>query len=86
MAECLDVMARTLAALARGEALLPLRQVLMLPGGQGAFGAMPAASLLAPRVGIKVITVFPRQPRHGVRLAPGRGAPLRDGARASSSP
>src|SRR5258706_240460 len=36
MAECLGVMEAALAALARGEAQLPLRQVLMLPGGQGA--------------------------------------------------
>ena len=74
MAECLDVMARTLAALARGEALLPLRQVLMLPGGQGAFGAMPAHLSSPPAVGIKVITVFPGN--HGTAYDSHQGAVL----------
>jgi ornithine cyclodeaminase len=74
MAECLDVMARTLAALARGEALLPLRQVLMLPGGQGAFGAMPAQLSSPPAVGIKVITVFPGN--HGTAYDSHQGAVL----------
>jgi ornithine cyclodeaminase len=74
MAECLDVMARTLAALARGEALLPLRQVLMLPGGQGAFGAMPAHLSSPPAIGIKVITVFPGN--HGTEYDSHQGAVL----------
>jgi ornithine cyclodeaminase len=74
MAECLDVMARTLAALARGEALLPLRQVLMLPGGQGAFGAMPAHLSSPPALGIKVITVFPGN--HGTAYDSHQGAVL----------
>jgi ornithine cyclodeaminase len=74
MAECLEVMARTLSALARGEALLPLRQVLMLPGGQGAFGAMPAHLSSPPAVGIKVITVFPGN--HGTDYDSHQGAVL----------
>jgi len=74
MAECLDVMARTLAALGRGEALLPLRQVLMLPGGQGAFGAMPAHLSSPPAIGIKVITVFPGN--HGTAYDSHQGAVL----------
>lgn len=74
LAECLDVMARTLAALARGEALLPLRQVLMLPGGQGAFGAMPAHLSSPPAIGIKVITVFPGN--HGTEYDSHQGAVL----------
>jgi ornithine cyclodeaminase len=74
MAECLGVMQETLAALARGEALLPLRQVLMLPGGQGAFGAMPAHLSSPPAVGIKVITVFPGN--HGTEYDSHQGAVL----------
>ena len=42
MRECIDLMAETLAAVARGEAILPLRQVIMLPAGVGAFASMPA--------------------------------------------
>src|SRR6185503_3147794 len=82
MAECLDVMARTLAALARGEALLPLRQVLMLPGGQGAFGAMPAHLSSPPAVGIKVITVFPGN--HGTEYDSHQGAVLGSGVQAAT--
>ena len=74
MAECLEVMEETLSALARGEALLPLRQVLMLPGGQGAFGAMPAHLSSPPALGIKVITVFPGN--HGTEYDSHQGAVL----------
>ena len=74
MAECLEVMEETLAALARGEALLPLRQVLMLPGGQGAFAAMPAHLSSPAAIGIKVITVFPGN--HGTEFDSHQGAVL----------
>jgi ornithine cyclodeaminase len=57
MAECVDVMADALAATARGDALLPLRQVLRLHGGADAFALMPA--VLGSSIGAKVITVFP---------------------------
>lgn len=57
MAECIDVMADALAATARGEALLPLRQVLKLHSGRDAFAVMPA--VLGHAIGAKVITVFP---------------------------
>jgi ornithine cyclodeaminase/alanine dehydrogenase-like protein (mu-crystallin family) len=73
MAECLEVMERTLAALARGEALLPLRQVLLLPGS-AAFAAMPAHLSSPPAVGIKVITVFPGN--HGTEYDSHQGAVL----------
>lgn len=61
MKECIDVMAEALSALARGDALQPLRQVHWLPDRRGLLGVMPGAlwdgegSVL----GIKVITVFP---------------------------
>ncbi len=38
MAECIEVMASTMAALARGETILPLRQILWLPERIGALG------------------------------------------------
>ncbi|MEP6692475.1 MAG: ornithine cyclodeaminase family protein [Gemmatimonadaceae bacterium] len=56
---CIDVMADALRTLARGEAILPLRTVVMMPGGHNAFAVMPA-HLSSPRVvGAKVITVVP---------------------------
>ena len=74
MAECLGVMEQALGALARGEALLPLRQVLMLPGGVGAFVAMPAHLSEPAAMGLKVISVFPGN--HGTGLDSHQGAVL----------
>lgn len=74
MEGCMEAMAEALATLGRGEALLPLRQVLPLPGGAGLFGVMPAY-LAAPRaVGVKAITVFPGN--HGTELDSHQGAVL----------
>jgi ornithine cyclodeaminase/alanine dehydrogenase-like protein (mu-crystallin family) len=42
MAECVDAVEAALRALARGEAVLPLRQLLWLPGRTGLLGMMPA--------------------------------------------
>jgi ornithine cyclodeaminase/alanine dehydrogenase-like protein (mu-crystallin family) len=57
MATCIDLMADALAAASRGEALLPLRQVLRLPDTSNAFALMPA--MLGSALGAKIITVFP---------------------------
>lgn len=57
MAACIDVMADALATTTRGDALLPLRQVLRLHGGRDAFAVMPA--VLGNAIGAKIITVFP---------------------------
>jgi ornithine cyclodeaminase len=57
MRECIDAMQDALAALARGEAALPLRQIVRLPSG-GFLGSMPAA--VGPRgvFGVKALSVF----------------------------
>ena len=57
MDACIDLMADALGALARGNALLPLRQVLRLAGGTNAFASMPA--VVNNAIGAKIITVFP---------------------------
>ena len=57
MDACIEAMSDALAATTRGDALLPLRQVLRLHGGRDAFGVMPA--VLGSAIGAKVITVFP---------------------------
>lgn len=62
MSACIDLMADALAATARNDAVLPLRQVLMIPGGRDAFGVMPAVLKGADganAIGAKVITIFP---------------------------
>ena len=50
----MDVMANSLAALARGETQLPLRSILWLPEKIGAFGLMPGALLKDKVVGANV--------------------------------
>ncbi|HET6798586.1 MAG TPA: ornithine cyclodeaminase family protein [Gemmatimonadales bacterium] len=74
MSECMDVMADALSTLAQGDALLPLRTVLRLPGGPNAFGAMPAYLGRPGAMGIKVISVFPEN--DGTRFDSHQGAVL----------
>jgi ornithine cyclodeaminase/alanine dehydrogenase-like protein (mu-crystallin family) len=74
MSECMEAMAEVLAGLARGEALLPLRQVFLFPSGRGGFASMPAMLSAAGAVGIKAITVVPGN--HGTGLDSHQGAVL----------
>ncbi len=58
MQECIAVMADALAALARGEAVLPLRPVLMLPERNDGMAMMPAYLGHLNVMGLKVISFF----------------------------
>jgi len=58
MSECIEVMEQALTTLARGEAVLPLRQVIATLDKSGFLAAMP--SILASSMGVKVISVFPK--------------------------
>jgi alanine dehydrogenase len=72
MNECVDVMREALATLARGDAVLPLRNMVRLPDGSGLLGLMPAY-LGSPRVmGLKVVTVMPGN--HGTEYDSHQGA------------
>ena len=62
MPACIDLMAEALATTARGGAVLPLRQMVSLPGGRNLLAVMPAALAGADghlAIGAKVMTVFP---------------------------
>ncbi len=60
MEECLEVMTRVLAALARGEVHQPLRMIVRPPGAAGLMALMPAyAGLPEPAFGLKLVGVFP---------------------------
>jgi ornithine cyclodeaminase/alanine dehydrogenase-like protein (mu-crystallin family) len=72
--ECVDVMARAFAGLARGEATMPLRQILWLPEKTGALGLMPAHLTGLGAVGLKAVTFFPRN--EGTELDSHQGAVL----------
>jgi ornithine cyclodeaminase/alanine dehydrogenase-like protein (mu-crystallin family) len=74
IADCIEVMAGALVALAAGDALQPLRAALRLPGGAGLLGVMPAYLGPIDAPGIKVITVYPGN--HGTELDSHQGAVL----------
>src|SRR6202171_3064892 len=71
MPECIKVMRDALAALARGEALVPLRTVMRVPGGSGFLGLMPGY-IFPPRagqegaLGMKAVSVFPGNAQRGI--------------------
>jgi ornithine cyclodeaminase/alanine dehydrogenase-like protein (mu-crystallin family) len=56
MATCIDVMARALTALTRGEAQNPLRTMMWLPDQHGLLVTMPAS--MGDAMGVKVISVM----------------------------
>ena len=59
MEACIAAMEDVLSSLARGQAIQPLRTILRLPEGKGAFGVMPGQVSKPDSFGLKVITVFP---------------------------
>src|SRR4051812_40170968 len=74
MRECIEVMSRALASVARGEAIMPLRTVFRLPNEKDFFGLMPAFVAAPDSLGAKIITVFPGN--HGTQLDSHQGAVL----------
>jgi ornithine cyclodeaminase/alanine dehydrogenase-like protein (mu-crystallin family) len=70
MRECIQVMRDALTALARGEALVPLRMVMRIPGASGFLGLMP--SYISPgdgrddALGFKAVLVFPANAKRGI--------------------
>jgi ornithine cyclodeaminase len=74
MPRCISAMHDCLAALARGEAVLPLRSIVRLPETPNILGTMPGYLGVGPALGVKVITVFPGN--HGTPLDSHQGAVL----------
>src|SRR5437867_3972724 len=73
MRECIDVMADALAALTRGDAVMPLRGMARVPDQAGLLAWMPSMLPAAGVMGIKVISVFPNE---GTELESHQGAIL----------
>jgi ornithine cyclodeaminase/alanine dehydrogenase-like protein (mu-crystallin family) len=71
---CIDVMASTLATLARGDAVLPLRTVILIPQTTDAFAVMPGFLGAPKTIGAKIITVYPGN--HGTAFDSHQGAVL----------
>src|SRR5438105_15685913 len=82
MRECIKVMREALAALARGEALVPLRTIMRVPGVGGFLGLMPG--YIAPTreeagaLGMKAVSVFPGNAKRGIDTHQG-AVPLFEG-------
>ena len=74
MDECVEVMAQTLATVARGNAILPLRPMIRLPDSPNIFALMPSYLGEPKSVGVKVLTVFPVN--HGTAIDAHQGAVL----------
>jgi ornithine cyclodeaminase/alanine dehydrogenase-like protein (mu-crystallin family) len=74
MDECVEVMARALATVASGNAILPLRPMIRLPDSPNIFALMPAYLGDPKSVGVKVLTVFPVN--HGTPIDAHQGAVL----------
>jgi ornithine cyclodeaminase/alanine dehydrogenase-like protein (mu-crystallin family) len=66
MGECIEVMERALASLARGEFHQPLRNAIWPQGAQGLLGLMPSYSVAPPYFGLKEVCVFPGNPARGL--------------------
>jgi alanine dehydrogenase len=74
MTACIERVAGALADLARGDAALPLRQILWKPDRSGALGLMPGTLPSAGVLGMKAISVFPGN--HGTPLDSHQGVVL----------
>jgi alanine dehydrogenase len=74
MGECIETMSDALKTVARGRAVLPLRQIMWLPDKSGALAAMPSYLEEPASLGIKVITVF--QKNLGTKYDSHQGAVL----------
>lgn len=59
MPACIDVMQDAFAALARGEATMPLRTFMWMPDKSGLLASMPSHLTGLNAIGLKAITVFP---------------------------
>jgi len=60
MPECIELMQRTMIGVAEGRTVLPLRSVLMMPGGRGLMGNMPGYLADPECFGVKLVSIMPR--------------------------
>jgi len=59
MSECIELMQRTMIAVSEGRAVLPLRSVLVMPGGRGMMGNMPGFLAEPECFGVKLVSLMP---------------------------
>jgi ornithine cyclodeaminase/alanine dehydrogenase-like protein (mu-crystallin family) len=70
MAECIELMHRTMVAVSTGRVVLPLRSVLVMPGERGMLGNMPGYLAEPECFGVKLVSLNPRNepPDHSSHL------------------
>jgi ornithine cyclodeaminase/alanine dehydrogenase-like protein (mu-crystallin family) len=60
MAECIDLMQRTMIAVSEGRVVLPLRSIMTMPGDRGMMGQMPGYLADPECFGVKLVSLIPR--------------------------
>jgi ornithine cyclodeaminase/alanine dehydrogenase-like protein (mu-crystallin family) len=60
MSECIELMRRTMVAVAEGRVVLPLRNILVMPGDRGMMGMMPGYLADPECFGVKLVSLIPR--------------------------
>ena len=60
MAECVDLMQRTMIAVAERRVVLPLRSLMVMPGDRGMLGNMPGYLAEPECFGVKLVSLMPR--------------------------
>ena len=60
MAECIELMHRTMIAVSERRVVLPLRSVMVMPGGLGMLGNMPGYLADPECFGVKLVSLIPR--------------------------
>jgi ornithine cyclodeaminase/alanine dehydrogenase-like protein (mu-crystallin family) len=70
MAECIDLMHRTMIAVSERRVVLPLRSVMVMPGERGMLGNMPGYLADPECFGVKLVSLNPRNrpPQHSSHL------------------
>ncbi|HEY5264075.1 MAG TPA: ornithine cyclodeaminase family protein [Steroidobacteraceae bacterium] len=65
MAECVDLMQRTMITVSERRVVLPLRSVMVMPGDRGMLGNMPGYLAEPECFGVKLVSLIPRnKPPH----------------------
>jgi len=64
--DCVEAVASAMRAVSAGRTIMPLRQIMRLPGGQGALGTMPGYLADPECFGIKLLSLFPGNPAVGL--------------------
>jgi ornithine cyclodeaminase/alanine dehydrogenase-like protein (mu-crystallin family) len=64
--DCVEAVASAMRAVSAGSTVMPLRQIMRLPGGQGALGTMPGYLADPECFGIKLLSLFPGNPAAGL--------------------